>query len=852
MKVSINTVRKLVGFELPPIDEIVARINSQLGSVDEVIDLGKRYEDAVIVRVVSAEQHPDADRLHVCRVDDGGVTDIAHDDQGYVQVVCGAPNARTGMLAVWLPPGSTVPASFEEKEPFVLGSRELRGVMSHGMLAAGDELGINGDHDGIVEITEFDVPEGFVVEPGASFAHIFGLDDTIIDIENKMFTHRPDLFGQLGIARELFAILQADVPYDKYSETMFENEEWYWKVPEFDHAEDLELNVFNQAQEAVPRFMAVAMKNIKVKPSPLWLQAELLRWGGKSINNVVDLTNWIMLYTAQPTHAYDYKKLRGQTIGARMAATGEKVTLLNGKTYELAESDIVIADAEGAIGLAGIMGGGNSEVSDDTTEIVLEVANFDMYAVRKSSMRHGLFTDALTRFNKGQSPLQNDRVMFGLMEQMQNLAGANQASNVHDVNAQKTIGDKTTLCAELPLLVSFIGQRLGLPLTPEYIGNVLRLVNFATNPPEPANSRDELVTTPPFWRTDIQLPEDIVEEVGRLHGFHDLPHELPKRSLAPANPNDRLELKRNIRGQLARLGANELLTYSFVPEKLLSRAEQDVTQAFRLSNALSPDLQYYRLSVLPSLLDKVHANIKLGHDEFALFEIGKGHNKRYHLDDDNGLPAEMEFVDLVYASRRPKSGAAYYNARKILDSFAANLGLSIVYRPIPEVLDFPVTSPFNQSRSSLVETSEGIFIGMVGELKQSVRRGFKLPDYVSAITLDFEGLLKASQASLNAYKPLSRFPSVTQDISLKVPSEVNYSDVFSLAEQELAKAKLESMDVQVSPIDIYCSEQDNTKKTITLRICVTDNERTLNDSDVAELLDKLSATAQKILSAERT
>ena len=303
MKVSLNTVKKYAGLELPTVEELVARINAQLGGVEEVIDLSAKYKDAKIVKVVECEKHANADKLSVCKID-AGTGEL-------IQVVCGAPNVHADMWAIWLPPNSTVPSSFDDNEPFVLGARELRGVMSSGMLASAKELAIGDDHSGIIEITDTDVPEGKALREGASFAEVFGLDDTIIDIENKMFTHRPDLFGQLGVAREIAAIVQ-DPPTSDVSDlgdendTRYVNPDWYWQVAEFTGAKGLALDVFNDTPESVPRFMAVAMNNVTVGPSPLWLQCELVRWGSKSINNVVDMTNYIMLLTSQPTHAYDY------------------------------------------------------------------------------------------------------------------------------------------------------------------------------------------------------------------------------------------------------------------------------------------------------------------------------------------------------------------------------------------------------------------------------------------------------------------------------------------------------------------------------------------------------------------
>lgn len=839
MKISKKIIEELTGLTLPATDELVARLNAQLGGVEEIIELGERYAGARIVQVVSVSKHPNADKLSVCLVDDGGVVpDVPRDEDRLVQVVCGAPNVHDDMWAVWLPPATVVPSSVADGEPFVLDARPLRGVLSQGMLAAGDELGINDDHDGIIELTERDLPHGQQLVAGASFAEVFSLDDTIIDIENKMFTHRPDCFGQLGVAREISAILGGvTTPDEGVVDTRYENPDWYWTMPEFESASRLELETFNDAGDHVPRVMFVAMDNVEIKPSPLWLQCRLVAMGSKAINNVVDATNYVMLMTAQPTHAYDYDKLRGHKIGARMAKQGEKLLLLNGKTYELETDDIVIADGEGAIGLGGIMGGGNSEVSGDTTRIVLEVATFDMYAVRKSSMRHGVFTDALTRFNKGQSPLQNNRVMKFLMTMIQELSPAQQASAVADLGI-KNWNQADSLSGEIAVNAGFINDRLGSDLTVAQIGNLLRRVNFASTTSE--TDANTLCITAPFWRTDIDEPEDIVEEVGRLYGFDKLPRHLPQRSAAPAATNAMLALQQRVRQSLSRAGASEVLTYSFVHEQLLARAGQDVSQAFKLSNALSPDLQYYRLSVLPSLLDRVHANIKLGFDEFVLFELGKAHNKKYHADDDEGLPREIQMIDAVYASKTPREGAALYHVRRLLDQLAHDLRIDLVYKSVDEELDYPLTAPFEQSRSALVETTGGVFIGMIGELKSTVRKGFKLPEYTAAMSLDTEGLLRAADRPTRVYRPLSRFPSLTQDVSLVVPADTKFADVMQTA--SLAIADADELDVELSPVTIYQADDADTKS-ITVRLRATHHSQTLTDADVTPLIDRIVAVA---------
>ena len=829
MKVSLNLIKQLINFELPPVDELVARVNQQLGGVEEVIDLKAKYGGARIVRVVECVKHPDADRLSVTKIDDGGaVADVPRDEDGLVQVVCGAPNVHADMWAIWLPPKSTVPASFDDDEPFVLDARPLRGVLSQGMLAAADELDIGTDHEGIVEITEHDIPAGVELQVGAIFAEMFGLDDYVLDIENKMFTHRPDCFGQLGVAREIAGIFHQQ----------FTSPDWYKSEQQFTGAEGLDLTVANDAPELVPRFMAVAIRDVTVGPSPLWLQCQLVAMGGKPINNIVDATNYIMLMTAQPTHAYDYDKLRGHKLEARMARDGEKVSLLNGKEYELTTDDIVIADGEGVIGLAGIMGGTDTEVSSDTKNIVLECANFDMYALRRTAMRHGIFTDALTRFNKGQSPLQNAAVL----KQLMSMVGGVQASEVFDLkqfsDELDDYFDGKYTPANTDINSKFINERLGLDLSGDDICDLLNNVEIKSHGPE--EELDYICIQSPFWRTDLELPEDIVEEVGRLYGFDKLPRQLPMRSIKPAPRNPRRQLKQAIRQSLSRAGANEVLTYSFVHEHVLKNAEQDPSRAYRLSNALSPDLQYYRTSVLPSLLDKVHANIKAGHDEFMLFEIGKVHDKELPLTDEN-LPSEQTFVDGVYASKKPRAGAPFYKARKLVDRLLADLNVEADFVKIVES-DADVPAPFDGQRSAWIVAKNGDKLGIVGELSQTVRRNFKLPDYTAAFSLDIEKLQDnlAENREYN-YRPLSRYPSTTRDISLKMQSAVDYASVYACAE-EVAK-KHRELQISITPIAIYQPKDDDSTKTVTLSVKFTSAERTLADKDTAPIIEEIAAMA---------
>ena len=610
----------------------------------------------------------------------------------------------------------------------------------------------------------------------------------------------------MGVAREIAGIFGH----------AFKSPEWYIDAPTFDTGAGLELTVTNDIAEQVPRLMTVVLRDIEVKPSPLWLQCELVRLGGKAINNIVDVTNYVMLLTAQPTHAYDYDKLRGHTLGARLARAGEKAELLNGKTYELNEKDIVIVDGEGVIGLGGIMGGANSEVSAETKNIVLEVATIDMYAVRKTSMRHGIFTDALTRFNKGQSPLQNDHVMSLLLSSIKDVAGGAQASDMFDIR------DVSDAAPEVAVDATFINARLGLELSDDEIATLLSNVEISL-----VRHDASFAVTAPFWRTDLELPEDIVEEVGRLHGFDTLRQELPRRSMMPTAQNTSRRLKRRVREALMRAGANEVLTYSFVHENILTKAQQDPALAFRLSNALSPDLQYYRLSITPSLLDKVHANIKSGYDTFALFEIGKVHAKQAMGED--GLPVEPGRIALTYASKSAADDAPYFHAKRLLEELGARLGLTLIYKPFPSGTTLVFTRPFDLARSArIVDVTSGQVLGILGEYAPSVKRSFKLPEQSAGFELLTEALEIALRHDGNTYRPLSRFPATTRDMCFQVSAETPYSavyDAMAIAAQET------DFEVAISPLDIY-QPADAMTKNITLRARIVSHDHTLTADEI--------------------
>lgn len=856
MKISVNTIRFVnqhygsAGDPAPDgIEALEQRIGAQLGAIEESIDYGSKYNDVVIVKVLSCVDHPNADRLHLCSVDDGGkVEGVERDEQGHVQIVCGAPNVREGMLAAWLPPGSTVPSTVD-KDPFVMEAREIRGEKSNGMMASPKELGIGDSHEGILEIDKD-------VAPGTKFADAYNLTgEVVIDIENKMFTHRPDCFGFLGVARELEGIQQR----------AYKSPDWYRLRPEFPavEADPLPLEVTNELPELVPRFTAITMRNVEVKPSPVWLQILLAEVGMRPINNIVDYTNFFMLETGQPLHAYDYDKVKAQDQGADRATIvvrkpheGEKILLLNGKEVQPRPEAIMISSRDKAIGIGGVMGGGDTEVDENTKNIIIEVATFDMYSIRRTSMAHGLFTDAVTRFNKGQSPLQNLAVLAKIVDEIRQYASGKVAGEVIDKNnLSEAVNQRGSVHASVTVTPAFINIRLGLKLSKEEITLLLRNVEF-----EVRSDGDDLGVQAPFWRTDIVIPEDVVEEVGRLYGFDHLPLELPKRDLMPAPKDAQLAFKQRVRGLLRQAGANEVLTYSFVHGNLLDKVGQDKNQAFQVANALSPDLQYYRLSLTPSLLEKVHPNSKAGHDEFALFELGKAHAKDLRDNHEPDVPGEVNRLAFVYAAnekvaRAFTTGAAYYETKKYLEALLSALGVEGVsyvaddHEPHDEI-NRQAIKPFASERMCFIQVDEDI-IGVVGEFRSSVRKGLKLPEYVSGFELDIDALQNHVDSNARSYTALIRFPKLEQDICLKVAKNTSYGELYAMVLDKVTEIKPEQTLATLSPIDIYQREDDTAHKQITFRLSIASYERTLTDAEVAKLLDQVESSAQEKFRAER-
>ena len=738
MRISLNWLKKYVDVKVPD-EDLVRLIGARLVEVEGVIDETHKYDNIYVVRVAKAEKIPDT-HLTLCMIDTGGVEiPKVEMTDGLVQVLCGAPNVREGMLAAWIAPGAIVPASVNEVVPFVIGKRKMLGkYVSNGMLAGADELDFSDRHDSIVEID----PE--MAKPGDLLADIFELKDLILDIENKSLTHRPDCFGLIGFAREVAGILGEKFEYD-FSKEAFD-------IPRRAYTESFSIDIVDPG--ICPRYSAVVMeKHGELRKKYLiWIDTVLSKSGMKPISPIVDATNYLMLLTGQPLHAFDYDKFvkvgksERPKIIVRLAKPGEKLVLLDGKEVELNESDIVITSNNVPVALAGAMGGESTMIDDSTRNIIIESATFSLYNLRKTQMAHGIFSEAITRFTKGQPPFQTMKVAGECARMLSDgfkIAGV--ADNYPKPQKQAVVA----------VMVDDINGLLGTTYSKELIVETLKNVNFKV---EARGSN--LKVTAPDWRTDIHIKEDIVEEVGRLLGYDNIAPILPLHSTA--SKDDMIELKREIRNMLSKYGTSEVLTYSFVSERLMRKAKQDTKNSYKIVNSISPDLQYIRQSIVPSLLDKTYVNEKLPVDKFAIFEMNQVYRKDLGFDDEK-VPIEKNSLGFVVAERKGE-GVAYYKAKKYVAKLLAEFGIEAEYLPARHKT--PESMPFELKRTAEIVVN-GEYFGVVGEFKNSVRSDFKLAPYVAGFEVDLDLILKkaARKQKINFEKKSSEDLTIETDKS---------------------------------------------------------------------------------------
>lgn len=808
MKVSLNLLKEYADFD-EPVDEILEVIATKIGEVEDMESLGELYKGIVVGRIVDTRPHPDADKLSVNKVDIG--------KKANVQVIAGDKTLKKGDFVAYIPPGNVVPVT-SGKQELKLDIRKIRGLDSHGMLASEYELKFSSAHEGVLKLDPG-------LSPGRQLSDIYGLDDHIIDVETKVLTHRPDMFGHLGFARELAAA----------KGKKFTSPDWYldhkidWPKP----AHKLDISLDNQLKDLVPRFTLAAYEGVIVGSSPLQVKSWLMRLGLRPVNNIVDLTNYLMVVSGQPMHAFDYDKVANGKSGAKFTVrhpkAGEQLKLIDGSTVKPHKQSIIIAGTSGPIGLGGVMGGADSEVDERTKRVVLEAANFDMYSIRNTSMAHGIASEAVTRFARGQDPSQIAPIQNLAKNMIVEWAGAKPASRFID-EYPKPRKFKTVSASP-----SAINRLLGTNHTPSSMAKCLENAEIKVK-----SKGSRLDVTVPTWRPDLNIEADIAEEVGRLNGYGGIESTRPQRSIVPADLPKLRKLELAARDALRAAGASEVLSYSGVREKLLESAGQDIEQAYRIRNALSPNVEMMRLSLTPSLIDKVYPNIRLGYSRFVMFEIGPVHSTRLIEDK---LPKEQPSLAVVYAADSKAdsaSGTAYFTAQAYLSHLFAWLGVGYELSPTMSSDDpwlAQAGAPYEPTRRAYVK-SEGKTLGVLGELSYQIASQLKLPRQTAGFELQLERLLNAAKFA-SRYRPLSKFPPVVVDLTLKSPKDLPYSQLVAGIEA----CSFKEVGFSTLPLEIFAPNR--TDKHTSFRLEFVSHERTLTQKEVNSWLDKIIAAVNK-------
>jgi phenylalanyl-tRNA synthetase beta chain len=752
MKFSYNWIRSFVDGLDVPAESLERLITMKTAECEGVLNPSQLLANAVAARVETVEPVEGSNHLRKAIIDAG--------TRGRRTVICGAPNCRPGITTVWVP----------------LGIKTIAGIASDGMLASAAELGISRDGAGIIELTEADeIPE----------------PDSVIEIDNKSITHRPDLWGHHGMAREVAAITGKALR-DPVILAMLPTAASPVKI----EIEDLTL---------CPRYSALVFENVTVQPSPLWLQHRLTAVGLNPINNIVDLTNFIMAELAQPMHAFDRAKLNGDTIYARPARAGEEITALNDEHYELTASNLVIADAAGPIAIAGVIGGKDSAISAATTSIVLESANFHAGSVRKTSSALRLRTDASMRFEKAQDPHNTVRGLARALELLPVLS-----PGIRLVGGLADYSGVLMQQGRVQLDLDWAEDKLGRPLREAEVEGILKGLEFGV---EPAGSR-KLSVTIPTWRAtkDIALPDDLVEEIGRMVGYDSIEPKPPLVPCAPSYDPPEREFLRRVRRTIAAQGFTEVSNYSFVSEEEVKRFGLRVEDHVRVLNPIAAGQELMRTSLLPGIWRNITENAR-HFDSFRLFEIGREIHKR-----PEGLPDERpRLVAAIFAKDDGRAGL--FELRRAAECLAPALHV----RPAEP-------RPWEHPARCAELWWNGREIGRLSELRPALVDGGR----AAVVDLDLT-LLQELAPALVSYTPVRRFPTSAFDLSVICPARERAGTLELEIRRyagDLAEAVEYVREYQGAPLE-------EGRKSVSFRVVAGAADHTLTSAEITGLRERI-------------
>lgn len=787
MKVSLNWLEEYIDTTLPPTD-LANRLTMAGIEVKGTQIIGANWENIVVGQITAINPHPNADRLSLVTIDLGTEQPT---------VVTGAPNLRLGDKVAFAHVGAQLTDGYSGTV-FRLKSAKIRGVVSNGMACSEKELGISDSHEGIM-VLPAEAPVG---TPLARY-----LGDTIFDLD--VTPNRPDCLCVVGIAREISALTKQGLhpPEVSYEEA----------APPIDQQISVEI----ASPDLCPRYCASLITGVKVAESPRWMQQRLLACGMRPINNIVDVTNYVMLEYGQPLHAFDYPRIRGKRIIVRRAAGGEVIVTLDEVERVLSEDMLVIADEKEAVAIAGVMGGADSEVTSEMTSVLLEAANFNPTNIHYTGRTLNLPSEAQMRFERGIRPELTLPALKRATQLILELAGGEAAKGVVDVYPGKL--DREPIL----LSTSQVKQLLGIEFSLDQIVGALASLGFDC---KPTGSKSEVWVTAPYWRSDIHQAVDLIEEVARIIGYDTIPATMLSQPIPRQNPEPIISLKRVMRHSLTGYGFQEVVTYSLASlemlNKLMPESHTLEPMPLRVANPMTADQEYLRPNLRANLLAALSTNRRHEDGSIRLFELG-----RVYLPRQKDLPDEREVLCGILSGPRLEKwwqggdeSLDFFDAKGVVEGLLSQLG---------------VGASFEEGRDESLHPSKqaaiviaGSKLGVVGELHPKVLEAFEIFEAVYLFEIDLTALLPFT-IGYKMFQPVSRFPAVVRDIALVVDAEITNQKVLDIV-------KSFPLVERVSLFDFYSGEQvPPGKKSLAYRITFQSPTQTLTDEAVNRVQQKI-------------
>ena len=810
MKLSLNWIKDYV--DIPKdleLSRIVYDLTMSTVEVEGVIDLAQMFDNMVVGVINEILPHPNADKLKICMTDIGG-GDVR-------KIVCGGINMAEGMKVAVARPGAMV-RWHGEGDPVKIGNAKVRGEESYGMICASSEIGLFDLFPYTEEATIVDL-SGFDAQAGAALAEALGLDDLILEIDNKSLTNRPDLWGHYGVAREISALY--DLPLKEFVP--------YSPPPE----SNLEITLDDTSR--CFRYIGVRIEGLSIEPSPFHIQSRIWRVGMRPINSIVDITNYVMLATGQPLHAFDSDRIKGH-ITVRRARDAESFLLLTGKELALSTEDLVIADEEESIGLAGVMGGVKDSVLPDTNNVILEIANFEAIGIRRTAARYETRTEAAARNEKGIDPERCDIALSLAMNMFADLFPVMSITGFNDNYPERLIRNK------IDVSLDWLEKNLGKRIPNDDIALKLERLGFEVN-----FDGDIMRVTAPTWRStgDVSIPNDIIEEVARMHGFENFEPTLIATTFEGAINQPEIDIDRKLREYLAfRCGMNEVFTYPWINDEYLNALFPNSDCMLSISTPPSPDEHYLRSSLLPNLCRAVAGNLRY-YDEFRIFESAQ-------VFFDRDFSAKYDPRESLPLQRRNIAGACVGDFERVNSLFRTAKG---IVEALPRYTHIePLT--FDQTEKPawaddvvwLNIVHGGAHIGNLGLLSRKASLDCGIRNSAAVLfELDIDSLKPYPSRTNNFTRP-PEYPMTDYDVSLLFDLSVKWDEIYSVI---TGKKGPDDLLRDVSFVDEYRGRQvPDGKKSVTFRLVIGSLKKTLTSDEIENCANAVIKRLKKSLGAE--